>query len=109
MLSTSARSAAGFFQRPAQVPTLRETQIATKEPKVAMPHTPPQAVGEPQSPNYPTTWSATQQPKELAFRGPRFEQITPELQPQPLSAMEMIQREPIRLVQGRIAMCDGGE
>lgn len=73
-----------------------------------MPHTPPHIPAQ-QSPNYPKTWSQFQQPKELAYRGPRFEQISPELQPQPLSAMEMIQREPIRLVQSRIAVCDGGE
>ncbi|CAO1624176.1 unnamed protein product [Parajaminaea phylloscopi] len=108
LLTTSARSYSGFFQRPAQVPTLRETQLAaTKDAKVAFPHTPPQ-VDSRQSPNYPKTWSETQQPKDLAYQGPRFEQINYELQPQPLSAMEMIQREPIRLVQSRIAMCDGG-
>lgn len=32
-----------------------------------------------------------------------------EYQPQPLSAMEMIQREPIRLSTERITPCDGGE
>ena len=30
------------------------------------------------------------------------------LQPQPLSAMEMISEEPIRLSKTRIAACDGG-
>lgn len=43
------------------------------------------------------------------MRGPRFEQLNMENQPQPLSAMEMIQREPIRLSSQRIASCDGGE
>ena len=32
-----------------------------------------------------------------------------ELQPNPLSAMEMINKEPIRVVHGRKAVCDGGE
>jgi hypothetical protein len=32
-----------------------------------------------------------------------------DLQPQPLSAMEMINAEPIRIVHGRKAVCDGGE
>jgi NADH dehydrogenase (ubiquinone) Fe-S protein 6 len=32
-----------------------------------------------------------------------------DLQPQPLSAMEMINGEPIRIVHGRKAVCDGGE
>lgn len=31
-----------------------------------------------------------------------------ELQPQPLAAIEMIANEPIRVVQGRKAVCDGG-
>lgn len=31
-----------------------------------------------------------------------------ELQPLPLSAMEMIANEPIRVVHGRKAVCDGG-
>jgi len=31
-----------------------------------------------------------------------------DLQPRPLSAMEMIANEPIRLVDGRRAVCDGG-
>ena len=31
-----------------------------------------------------------------------------ELQPNPLSAMEMIAKEPIRVVHGRKAVCDGG-
>jgi hypothetical protein len=43
------------------------------------------------------------------MKGPRFEQMDMALQPQPLSAMEMIQREPIRLVAARVVGCDGGE
>ena len=31
-----------------------------------------------------------------------------ELQPQPLAAIEMIANEPIRVVEGRKAVCDGG-
>lgn len=31
-----------------------------------------------------------------------------ELQPNPLSAMELVANEPIRLVHGRKAVCDGG-
>jgi NADH dehydrogenase (ubiquinone) Fe-S protein 6 len=40
--------------------------------------------------------------------GPRFEQTAMELQPNPLSAMELIAQEPIRLVHARRAVCDGG-
>jgi NADH dehydrogenase (ubiquinone) Fe-S protein 6 len=43
------------------------------------------------------------------MRGPRFEQTNMDLQPQPLSAMAMIAEEPIRLVETRIASCDGGK
>ncbi|PPQ63769.1 hypothetical protein CVT24_004311 [Panaeolus cyanescens] len=61
-----------------------------------------------QAPNYPTTWSTNQRPRPGPGAGPRFEQTAMDLQPNPLSAMEMIAQEPIRLVQGRKASCDGG-
>ncbi|THH21549.1 hypothetical protein EW146_g17 [Bondarzewia mesenterica] len=61
-----------------------------------------------QAPNYPTTWSTDQNPRPMGTTGPRFEQTIMELQPQPLSAMEMIANEPVRLVHGRKAVCDGG-
>jgi len=62
-----------------------------------------------QAPNYPTTWSTSQRPRTAAQSGPRFEQTILELQPNPLSAMEMVNNEPIRVVHGRKAVCDGGE
>jgi NADH dehydrogenase (ubiquinone) Fe-S protein 6 len=65
-------------------------------------------VSAPQAPNHPTTWSSSQQPRPAAGLGPRFEQTAMELQPNPLSAMELIDREPIRMVNGRKAVCDGG-
>lgn len=98
----------GFFARPPVAPS--STALPTEQlrkPPVAMPHTPPHIPAE-QSPNYPTTWSESQNPREAAMRGPRFEQIDIDTQPMPLSAMEMIQREPIRLTGARIAACDGG-
>ncbi|KAG5647981.1 hypothetical protein DXG03_007015 [Asterophora parasitica] len=61
-----------------------------------------------QAPNYPTTWSANQQPRPAAGANPRFEQTAMELQPNPLNAMELIANEPVRLVDGRKAVCDGG-
>ncbi|KNZ73444.1 Lactobacillus shifted protein [Termitomyces sp. J132] len=61
-----------------------------------------------QAPNYPTTWSTNQQPRATATTGARFEQTASELQPTPLSAMELIANEPVRLVHGRKAVCDGG-
>ena len=61
-----------------------------------------------QSPNYPTTWSTSQRPRPALASSPRFEQTAMDLQPNPLSAMELIAKEPIRLVHGRKAVCDGG-
>lgn len=73
--------------------------------KTASPSTP---VQEPQAPNYPTTWSTNQRQRPSAGSDPRFEQTAMELQPNPLSAMELVANEPIRLVNGRRAVCDGG-
>lgn len=61
-----------------------------------------------QAPNYPTVWSTNQAPRPGPGSGPRFEQTDMSLQPAPLSAMELIAQEPIRLVHGRRASCDGG-
>ncbi|KAG2366534.1 ubiquinone oxidoreductase 20 kd subunit [Suillus spraguei] len=61
-----------------------------------------------QAPNHSTTWSTSQSPRAVAQSSPRFEQTILELQPNPLSAMEMINNEPIRVVHGRKAVCDGG-
>jgi NADH dehydrogenase (ubiquinone) Fe-S protein 6 len=63
----------------------------------------------PQSPNHAATWSTNQRPRPAGQSGPRFEQTTMELQPNPLSAMELIANEPIRLIHGRKAVCDGGK
>ncbi|KAF5355631.1 hypothetical protein D9756_003761 [Leucocoprinus leucothites] len=61
-----------------------------------------------QAPNYPTTWSTNQAPRPGPGSSPRFEQTNMELQPNPLSAMELIANEPVRIVHGRKAVCDGG-
>lgn len=62
----------------------------------------------PQAPNYATTWTTSQAPRPQGQSGPRFEQTAMELQPNPLSAMQMVAEEPIRVVHGRKAVCDGG-
>lgn len=62
-----------------------------------------------QAPNYPETWSTSQNPKKAAYAGPRFEQINFALQPQPAAGIGMVQQDPVRLVDGRKASCDGGE
>ncbi|KZO93558.1 ubiquinone oxidoreductase 20 kd subunit [Calocera viscosa TUFC12733] len=62
----------------------------------------------PQSPNYPATWSTDQRPRPPPNSNPRFEQTIYELQPNPPSAMALVAEDPIRLVNGRKAVCDGG-
>jgi len=63
----------------------------------------------PQSPNRATTWSTNQRPRPAGQSGPRFEQTAMELQPNPLSAMELVANEPVRVVHSRKAICDGGK
>ena len=65
-------------------------------------------VATPQAPNYPAKWSTNQRERPGGQSGPRFEQTAMELQPNPLSAMELIANEPIIKVHGRRAVCDGG-
>lgn len=103
-------SSAGFFVRPVNAPTSSNASSAP-QPRpirpVAQVHTPEHIPAE-QAPNFPTTWSESQNPRQNAMKGPRFEQLDMRFQPQPLAAIEMIQREPIRLSSKRIAACDGG-
>lgn len=53
-------------------------------------------------------WSPSQQPRQAAYDGARFEQTALEYQPRPLNAMEMIAKVPVIMVAGRKAVCDGG-
>jgi NADH dehydrogenase (ubiquinone) Fe-S protein 6 len=80
--------------------------LSSQAPSV--PSAKPSAAVTGQSPNYPKTWSTSQRPREDIYSQVRFEQTDLEYQPQPLSAMEMINSEPIRIVHGRKAVCDGG-
>ncbi|RMD43259.1 hypothetical protein DV735_g1851, partial [Chaetothyriales sp. CBS 134920] len=61
-----------------------------------------------QAPNREETWSKSQQPRDLAMTGPRFEQTFLETQPQPYAAIELIHKQPVRWVDGRKVSCDGG-
>ncbi|KAG0150224.1 hypothetical protein CROQUDRAFT_38763 [Cronartium quercuum f. sp. fusiforme G11] len=61
-----------------------------------------------QAPNRVTTWSKNQIARSDAMRGPRFEQTSMELQPFPLAAIDLVHQEPIRMVESRVASCDGG-
>ncbi|QRW18885.1 lactobacillus shifted protein [Rhizoctonia solani] len=64
--------------------------------------------GLPQAPNRDKPWSASQRPRPGPESNARFEQTDLSLQPTPLSAQALIEKEPIRVVHGRRAVCDGG-
>ncbi|KAE9408083.1 hypothetical protein BT96DRAFT_849679 [Gymnopus androsaceus JB14] len=100
VLKTLARAASTSTSTP-----ITSNHIATPTPAGPTPSAP--VVGT-QAPNYPTTWSENQRTRPTGGSGPRFEQTTMELQPNPLSAMALIADEPIRVVEGRKAVCDGG-
>jgi NADH dehydrogenase (ubiquinone) Fe-S protein 6 len=103
MLST--RLAAAARLRPALA---RLSSSASSKAAVPAEAQPVPAV-VPQSPNHAATWSANQRPRPAGQSGPRFEQTVMELQPNPLSAMELIANEPTRVIHGRKAICDGGK
>ncbi|KAF8223850.1 ubiquinone oxidoreductase 20 kd subunit [Tricholoma matsutake] len=97
-----------------RIPQLRQTlkalsrSASSSSSSVPSKSQPSNSVPAPQAPNYASAWSTNQQPRSKASYGPRFEQTAMELQPNPLSAMELVANEPIRLVHGRKAVCDGG-
>ncbi|KAH7413928.1 NADH-ubiquinone oxidoreductase [Phaeosphaeria sp. MPI-PUGE-AT-0046c] len=61
-----------------------------------------------QAPNYKGIWSRSQQPREIAMSGPRFEQSIMEDQPRPYAAIELIHKQPVRWTNKRTVSCDGG-
>ncbi|PLB52130.1 hypothetical protein P170DRAFT_402027 [Aspergillus steynii IBT 23096] len=61
-----------------------------------------------QAPNRARTWAASQQPREKAMTGPRFEQTIMEMQPQPMAAIELIHQQPVRWTKKKVVSCDGG-
>jgi len=61
-----------------------------------------------QAPNRAKVWSRSQAPRELAMSGPRFEQTVMEYQPQPLAAIDLIHKQPVRWTDSKIVSCDGG-
>jgi len=87
-------------------PLVRLSSSSSAVPTEAKPI--PPAVAS-QAPNRATTWSTNQRARPAGQSGPRFEQTVMELQPNPLSAMELVANEPIRLVHGRKVVCDGGK
>ncbi|KAF2629231.1 NADH-ubiquinone oxidoreductase [Macroventuria anomochaeta] len=61
-----------------------------------------------QAPNRQGIWSRSQQPREIAMSGPRFEQSIMEDQPRPYAAIDLIHQQPVRWTHERIVSCDGG-
>ncbi|TPX50529.1 hypothetical protein SeMB42_g00677 [Synchytrium endobioticum] len=61
-----------------------------------------------QSPGRSEVWSKNQAKRQDAMSGPRFEQTRLEAQPSPPSAMDMIHRVPVTMVETRRVACDGG-
>ncbi|KAK7514386.1 NADH-ubiquinone oxidoreductase [Phyllosticta citriasiana] len=61
-----------------------------------------------QAPNRKGIWSRSQQPRERAMAGPRFEQTIIADQPRPHAAIDLIHKQPVRWVNERQASCDGG-
>lgn len=96
-----------LIHRASQLKVLSRFSSSSANPVTPIPASPSPVAN--QAPNYPTTWTTSQRPRAVAQSGPRFEQTVLELQPNPLSAMEMINNEPIRVVHGRKAVCDGGQ
>ena len=90
--------AASFLTSPAPPEPAAEDRPDASTPKLYQ-----------QSPNHPKTWSLHQNPKPHAYDNARFEQVDLAFQPNPKSAMAMVAEDPIRLVNGRKAACDGGE
>ncbi len=69
----------------------------------------PRAAAPGQAPNRAQPWSEDQQPKPDAYDTPRFEQVNVPLQPDGLSAMALVNEQPIVKLDARKAVCDGGE
>lgn len=108
MSALARRLLPGVLRLSGMRPLARGVSSSTDVPKPLEDYTSDGVPVAPQAPNAPTVWSTSQRPRPVGTTGPRFEQANMELQPQPLSAMAMIADEPIRIVHGRKAVCDGG-
>ncbi|KAI9830044.1 MAG: hypothetical protein M1819_005874 [Sarea resinae] len=61
-----------------------------------------------QAPNRKDVWARSQNPRDKAMVGPRFEQTIMEYQPQPYAAIELIHKQPVRWQKESRVSCDGG-
>lgn len=114
MLSRTSRPVSAALRRLVRTGV---TQSTSSPPQTATPvpsptpsqNLPPVEAPPPQSPNRAERWSTMQAPRPAAASLPRLEQTDMSLQPRPLSAMQLVSEDPIRVVHGRRAVCDGGE
>ncbi|KAF8425480.1 hypothetical protein EV426DRAFT_47435 [Tirmania nivea] len=91
-----------YSTQPASPPTKIDTETEIERTEVA------ERARTMQAPNRATVWSDMQNPRGVAMSGPRFEQTELEAQPRPYAAIELIHEQPVRFVDKRIAVCDGG-
>ncbi|TGZ83679.1 hypothetical protein EX30DRAFT_338292 [Ascodesmis nigricans] len=100
-----------------KTPTTANTSTTNETPAPKSPHTPVpisetveagELARHQQAPNRTTTWSRSQQPRELGMVGPRFEQTIIQAQPAPWAAIELIHQQPVRWSKERVVACDGG-
>ncbi|KAI0321336.1 hypothetical protein OF83DRAFT_1168491 [Amylostereum chailletii] len=103
----SSRFAARLRLAPRHIVRAASSSSSVPTPSTTAPPTP--AAQPAQAPNYPAPWSTNQRARPSGTENARFEQTAMELQPNPLSAMELIANEPVRVVHGRKAVCDGGD
>jgi uncharacterized Zn-finger protein len=61
-----------------------------------------------QAPNFPGTWSHSQQQRATVQDGARFLGANLARQPRPLAAIDLIEKLPIVAVNSHVVSCDGG-
>ncbi|KAJ1893062.1 hypothetical protein LPJ66_005981 [Kickxella alabastrina] len=114
MLSATARQTSRRIAKSnvfrTQAITLQRFKSTTSSTAQKTPTTtePNSAVITQQAPNRETTWSSDQRPRSEVILDPRFVQADLEAQPRPMAAIELIAEEPVRMVDQRLACCDGG-
>ena len=113
MLSRTSRPVTTTLRRLVRTGVTQSTpsppQTSTPVPSPTPSQNLPPVEAPPQAPNKAERWSTMQAPRPAAASRPRFEQTDMSLQPRPLSAMQMVSEDSIRIVHGRKAVCDGGE
>lgn len=84
--------------------TAAKTVVAPVDPLDVIPSS-----NYPQSPNHPSTWSASQRSRDAIYKNdPRFVGMDLSKQPQALAAIELIKNQPVNFIKhNNIAVCNG--